>query len=304
MRICSLLPSATEMVYALGLGDQLVGVSHACDYPEDAASKPVVSRSLRGISHLDSAEIDGIIQQARTNNNPLYWIDGDLLRDLKPDLIITQELCEVCAVGSGSVFETAAKVLDYQPIIITVRPAGLEDIFQNILNIGQAAQVPNRAQELVEDLRGRVAHVQSRLPDTMPRPKVFCIDWLDPLRNTGQWVPELVELAGGQEGLAIKWGKSREIAWEEVLAYQPDFLMSMPCAFDSATGGPGVAGTLSIPARLELPVCGTKGSSLFFRRAYSQQVRAKGHRCHGGPGGSDTPGAVLRPGPRGNFHQG
>jgi len=212
MRICSLLPSATEMVCALGLEDQLVGVSHTCDYPETVGEKPVVSRSIRNIRHLESSEIDAIIQQSRTNNNPLYWIDGDLLRELQPDLIITQELCEVCAIGSGSVFETAAKVLDYQPEIITVRPAGLDDIFQNILNVGQAAQVPQRAQDLVDDLRRRMDHVTGGL--------------------TGQWVPELVELAGGLEGLAEKWGKSREIQWREVLDYQPEYLMVMPCAFE------------------------------------------------------------------------
>ena len=232
MRICSLLPSATEMLYALGLGDQLVGVSHTCDYPDEAKTKPVVSQSVRQIRHLASAEIDGIIQQARANDNPLYWINGDLLSELQPDLIITQELCEVCAIGSGSVFETAARVLDYQPTIITVRPAGLEDIFQNILNIGEAAQVKERAQTLVDRLRQRVAHVRAGLANVDRRPRVFCVDWLDPLRNTGQWVPELVELAGGVEGLATKWGKSREIAWEEVLAYQPEYLMFMPCAFD------------------------------------------------------------------------
>ena len=150
MRICSLLPSATEMVYALGLEDQLIGVSHSCDFPERVIGKPVVSRSIRNIRNLGSAEIDAIIQQARTNNNPLYWIDGDLLRELQPDLIITQELCEVCAIGVGSVFETAAKVLDYQPEIISVRPAGLDDIFQNILKVGKAALVPQRAQDLVD----------------------------------------------------------------------------------------------------------------------------------------------------------
>ncbi|HZA22538.1 MAG TPA: ABC transporter substrate-binding protein, partial [Dehalococcoidia bacterium] len=117
MRICSLLPSATEIVYALGLGDQVAGVSHTCDYPPEARTKPVVSQSVRSISHLSSEEIDGIIQQARANNNPVHWINGELLRELRPDLIITQELCEVCAIGSGSVFETAAKVLDYQPNI-------------------------------------------------------------------------------------------------------------------------------------------------------------------------------------------
>ena len=232
MRICSLLPSATEIVYALGLGDQLVGVSHACDYPLDARSKPVVSRSLRQVGHLGSWEIDAIIQQARSTGNPLYWIDGELLRELRPDLIITQELCEVCAVGSGSVFETAAKVLDYEPDIITIRPAGVEDILRNISIIGRAARSVASAENLVDILRRRIEYVGSGLPDGGERPRVFCIDWLDPLRNTGQWGPELVDLAGGLEGLAEKWGKSREVAWEEVLAYQPDYLMMMPCAFE------------------------------------------------------------------------
>ena len=233
MRIISLLPSATEMVYALGLGDQLVGVSHTCDYPDDARSKPVVSRSIRQIRHLSSVEIDSIIQQARANSNPLYWIDEDLLRQLHPDVMLTQEICEVCAISSGSVYETAGKALDYQPEFVTVRPAGLEDIFNNIKNIGKAANVPDRSSTLVEELRQRVNRVTNILPAASQRPKVFCIDWLVPLRNTGQWVPELVELAGGEEGLAVKWGKSRETAWEEVLEYQPDYIMMMPCAFES-----------------------------------------------------------------------
>ncbi len=232
MRTCSLLPSATEIVYALGLGDQVVGVSHTCDYPANARTKPVVSQSVRKISHLSSTEINAIIQQARANDNPVHWINAELLRELRPDLIITQELCEVCAIGSGSVFETAAQVLDYQPDILSIRPAGLEDIFQNILNIGAAAQVPQRAEELVQSLRQRVARVQAGVAGVVDPAKVFCIDWLEPLRNTGQWTPELVELAGGAEGLAVKWGKSREIGWQEVADYQPDYIMVMPCAFD------------------------------------------------------------------------
>jgi iron complex transport system substrate-binding protein len=220
------------MVYALGLGDQLVGVSHTCDYPDDANGKPVVSRSIRQIRHLSSVEIDSIIQQARASNNPLYWIDEELLRQLRPDVILTQEICEVCAISSGSVYETAAKTLDYQPAFVTVRPAGLEDIFNNIKNIGKVANVPDRASALVRELKHRVKKVQDGLPAASLRPRVFCIDWLNPLRNTGQWVPELVELAGGEEGLALKWGKSREIAWQEVLDYQPDYIMMMPCAFE------------------------------------------------------------------------
>ena len=159
MRICSLLPSATEIVYALGLGDRLVGVSHACDYPDDAATKPVVSRSVRQITHLSSEEIDGIVQQARANGNPLYWIDEDLLRELRPDLIITQELCEVCAISSGSVFETAAKVFDYQPEILTIRPNSVADILQNVRNIASAAGAAQRGQDLTESLQSRIRAV-------------------------------------------------------------------------------------------------------------------------------------------------
>ena len=266
MRICSLLPSATEIVYALGLGDQLVGVSHTCDYPAEARSKPVVSRSIRSISHLGSREIDAIIRQARDNDNPVHWIDADLLRELRPDLIITQEICEVCAIDQASVYQTAAQALDYRPEIITTRPVGLEEIYQNILLIGAAAQATKQADALVNRLRKRAERVAAGVADLMAdtgadngvnttfnpgvnagadagsdpgadagkRPKVFCIDWLEPLRNTGQWTPELVELAGGVEGLAEKWGKSRDITWDEVVAYQPDYLMVMPCAFDLA----------------------------------------------------------------------
>ena len=110
------------MVFALGLDDDLVGVSYACDYPDEAATRPVVSHSLRDVKHLDSGEIDALVQQARINRNPMYWIDDELLARLRPDLIITQELCEVCAIASGSVFETAAKVLDYQPEILDHPP--------------------------------------------------------------------------------------------------------------------------------------------------------------------------------------
>ena len=231
MRIVSLLPSATEIVFALGLGDALAGVSHTCDYPAAAQGRPVVSRSIRSKSHLSGAEIDAIVQQARAAGNPQYIIDGELLRRLQSDLILTQELCEVCAVGAGSVFETAARYLDYTPEILSIRPAGLADILDNIRRIGTAAGAPARAESLASELQERADFVAQRAADGH-RPKVFCIDWLEPLRNTGQWTPELVELAGGAEGLAEKWGKSREVGWDEVTAYQPDYVMVMPCAFN------------------------------------------------------------------------
>ena len=226
------MPSATEIVYALGLGDQLVGVSHACDYPSDATAKPVVSQSVRKITHLSSEEIDGIVRQARANSNPLYWIDGGLLRELKPDLIITQELCEVCAIDSGSVFETAAKVLDYQPEILTIRPNFVADILQNVRNIATEAGVPKSGADLAESLQRRVQTVVNGVGNHVERPRVLCLDWLDPLRNTGQWVPELVELAGGEERLAVPGGLSRELTWEEIVEYAPEYLMVMPCGYD------------------------------------------------------------------------
>ena len=243
MRICSLLPSATEIVFALGLGDGLVGVSYACDYPEAAASLPVVSHSLRDIKHLDSGEIDALVQQARANNNPMYWIDEELLARLRPDLIITQELCEVCAIASGSVFETAAKALDYQPHILTIRPDGLDDILQNICNIADAAGVPERGRDLRQSLEARVRRVTGGVLRQAQdrhaqddgaggrRPRVVCLDWLDPLRNTGQWLPEISEMAGGEEGLATPRGHSRVLSWDEVRDYAPEYLMIMPCAF-------------------------------------------------------------------------
>lgn len=238
MRICSLLPSATEIVFALGLGDDLAGVSYACDYPEEAASRPVVSHSLRNIKHLDSGEIDALVQQARANNNPMYWIDEELLARLRPDLIITQELCEVCAIASGSVFETAAKVLDYQPEILTIRPMGLDDILQNVTNVANAAGAPERGRELRRSLEARVNRVTDGVLRQAQddeaggkRPRVVCLDWLDPLRNTGQWLPEISEMAGGEEGLAIPRGHSRELSWDEVREYAPEYLMIMPCAF-------------------------------------------------------------------------
>ena len=238
MRICSLLPSATEIVFALGLGDDLVGVSYACDYPGEAASRPVVSHSLRDVKHLDSGEIDALVQQARANKNPMYWIDGELLARLRPDLIITQELCEVCAIASGSVFETAAKTLDYQPHILTIRPDGLDDILQNICNIADAAGVPERGRELRQSLEARVKRVTGGVlrqaqgeESGGKRPRVVCLDWLDPLRNTGQWLPEISEMAGGEEGLAIPRGHSRVLSWDEVRDYAPEYLMIMPCAF-------------------------------------------------------------------------
>ena len=271
MRICSLLPSATEMVYALGLGDDLVGVSYACDYPYEAASLPVVSHSLRNVKHLDSAEIDAMVQQARANNNPMYWIDEELLASLRPELIITQELCEVCAISSGSVFETAAKVLDYQPEILTIRPSGIDDILQNVTNLANAAGVSERGCEVRGSLEARIKHVTDGVPSDTDRPRVVCLDWLDPLRNTGQWLPEISEMAGGQEGLAIPRGQSRELSWDEVREFAPEYLMIMPCAFDPDRSRQEAHDKLTVlPGWEELPAVKAEQAFVFDGRVPSR----------------------------------
>ena len=271
MRICSLLPSATEMVYALGLGDDLVGVSYACDYPDEAASLPVVSHSLRNVKHLDSAEIDAMVQQARANNNPMYWIDEELLASLRPELIITQELCEVCAISSGSVFETAAKVLDYQPEILTIRPSGIDDILQNVTNLANAAGVSERGREVRGSLEARIKHVTDGVPSDADRPRVVCLDWLDPLRNTGQWLPEISEMAGGQEGLAIPRGQSRELSWGEVREFAPEYLMIMPCAFDPDRSRQEAHDKLTVlPGWEELPAVKAEQAFVFDGRVPSR----------------------------------
>ncbi len=295
MRICSLLPSATEMVYALGLEDSLVGVSYACDFPDEAASLPVVSHSLRDVKHLDSGEIDALVQQARANKNPMYWIDEELLARLRPELIITQELCEVCAIASGSVFETAAKVLDYQPEILTIRPSGVDDILQNISNLANAAGVPERGRELRGSLEARIKRVadgvlrqaqdervgsgqrptsSNRAHDEREgsrRPRVVCLDWLDPLRNTGQWLPEISEMAGGEEGLAIPRGHSRELSWDEVREYAPEYLMIMPCAFGPERSWQEARDKLTVlPGWEDLPAVRNERSFVFDGRIPSR----------------------------------
>ena len=278
MRIVSLLPSATEMVFALGLDNDLVGVSYACDHPEEAASRPVVSHSLRNVKHLDSGEIDALVQQARANNNPMYWIDEELLAGLRPDLIITQELCEVCAIASGSVFETAAKVLDYEPEILTIRPSGVDDILQNISNLANASGVPDRGIELRQSLEARIKHVTAGVAKQAQgrragnrRPRVVCLDWLDPLRNTGQWLPEISEMAGGEEGLAIPRGQSRELSWAEVRDYAPEYLMIMPCAFGPERSRQEAEEKLTVlPGWDELPAVRDERSFVFDGRVPSR----------------------------------
>ena len=235
MKICSLLPSATEIVCSLGLEDQLVGISHVCDYPISLIDSDalVVTKRSSDMVGLSSQAIDKVIKSNRERKIATQIVDADLLRQLSPDIILTQELCYVCAVEYGAVCDVTTEILDYEPQIVSLKPAGVDDILENIIKIAEVCNVKGSGEKLVNSIRSRMNFVIDKLAQAsdLKAPKTFCIDWLAPLRNTGQWIPELIEMAGGREELAEKNGKSREVSWEEVLKYDPDIIFSMPCAF-------------------------------------------------------------------------
>jgi iron complex transport system substrate-binding protein len=230
MRIVSFLPSATEMVYALGLGNRLVGVTHECDYPEEAKNKPVVVRSAIETKGLTSQQIDEAVSRTLKAGQSLYTVDETLLKEMAPDLILTQDLCQVCA-PSGNEIGRVLKFLPISPKIVWLTPRCLEDIFINIRQVGEATGRLDRADEMVRQLRKRVEAVADRARHLSSQPRVFCMEWLSPPYNAGHWMPELVELAGGRDGLAKNGRDSIRISWERILDYAPEVLIMCPCGF-------------------------------------------------------------------------
>jgi iron complex transport system substrate-binding protein len=232
MRIVSLLPSATEIVFALGLGDHLVGVSHECDYPPEAATRPAVTRSLLPAG-LGQAEVDREVKRLLAEYGTIYELDRELLDRLQPDLILTQRLCYVCAVGYEQVC-AAVEALGTGAHIISLEPEGLDDIFDTILTVGRAAGREEVARRLVGKLRARIGQVRARVAGRLPRPRVLALEWLDPPLAGGHWVPEMVELAGGHD----LFGRPREPAvrldWARVVEADPDVIILMPCGYDLA----------------------------------------------------------------------
>ena len=199
MRILSLLPSATEIVYALGLGDNLVGVSHECDYPPEVRTKPVVSTSDLS-STLRSAEIHGAVNAHRHPAHSLYRIDEQLLRQIDPEVILTQELCTVCAIPVAQVRE-AARILAGPCRIVSLEPNNLRQILDNILTVGEVTGQEERARAVTLSLQERIDHVAAGPPRATSRPRVFCMEWMDPPMAGGHWVPEMIRLAGGTDGM-------------------------------------------------------------------------------------------------------
>jgi iron complex transport system substrate-binding protein len=229
MRILSLLPSATEIVYALGLGDNLVGVSHECDYPPEVRTKPVVSTSDLP-STLRSTEIHGAVSAHRHPSHSLYRIDEQLLRQIDPEVILTQELCSVCAIPVAQVRE-AARILAGPCRIVSLEPNNLRQILDNILTVGEVTGREERARAVTLSLQERIAQVAAVASPVTLRPRVFCMEWMDPPMAGGHWVPEMIRLAGGTDGLGHDGSPSTVIPWEQVVEYGPEVLVVMPCGY-------------------------------------------------------------------------
>ena len=229
MRIVSLLPSATEICFSLGLGQSLVGVTHECDFPPQAEYKPKLTRSELEHAGRSPGDIDRHVRAALHQGSSLYRLDQEELSRAHPDLIITQELCPVCAVAYPQVLD-AARLLPGRPAILSLEPNNLADVMRTIVDVGQATGTRERAKELVRSLWARVDAVRGALSGGH-RPRVVCLEWIDPLMVAGHWVPDQVDVAGGIDVLGTTGRPSREVSWEEVRAAAPEVLLLMPCGF-------------------------------------------------------------------------
>src|SRR5579863_5851989 len=231
MKICSLLPSATEILFALGLGDQVAGVSHECDFPPEAKSKTVLIKSR--ISHTESAAaMDRQVREFLDRGESLYSVDFELLRGMEPDLIVTQDLCHVCAATPDDLGAALAH-LQRQPRVVTLNPHSLADVCADIRTVGEATGRAEQADALVAEFERDIAIV-ARSVAGLDRPRVLCLEWLDPLYVAGHWVPEMVERAGGVDVLGHQGKPSFRVDWETVHAAQPEVIVIMPCGYTLA----------------------------------------------------------------------
>jgi iron complex transport system substrate-binding protein len=227
MNIVSLLPSATEILYSLGLGDRISGVTHECDYPPDVRRKTVVTRCAFDSRTMTQAEIDERVRGLARDEKSLYSIDEEQIRIADPDFIVTQELCDVCAVTPAEVNRVISK-LTKRPEVISLNPVSVNDVFSDMIQIGRALHL--NAEQIVSQLKQRIEAITA-VPAAQ-RPRVGCIEWFNPIWRTGHWVPEMVEMAGGFEVFSKAGKPSRPLSWEELQKADPDILILMPCGCD------------------------------------------------------------------------
>src|SRR5215467_181416 len=231
MRIVSLLPSATETLFALGLGQQVVGVSHECDYPAEARSKTVVVHS-RLPAGLTPVEIDRHVREFTERGESIYGVNGEVLRRLAPDLIVTQNLCSVCAASPEDLAAILA-TFDYRPEVLSLDPLDLGDVWRDILWVGDETMRGHEAEHLLETIGARLAAVESEIAQTVCRPRVAFLEWLQPIYVGGHWVPEMIELAGGRDIFGKLRTPSFSLPLEDVIAAQPEVLVIAPCGYNA-----------------------------------------------------------------------
>jgi iron complex transport system substrate-binding protein len=230
MRIVSLVPHATELLFALGLGDDVVAVTHECDFPEEVLALPHVTRDVLPAG-LSSAEIDAAVRERTEQGKAIYELDEERLGELEPDLIVTQELCAVCAVSYDDVVEVAERI-PTAPRVISLDPKTLGEAMGDIRTIAQATGVRDAALDLVTRQRARIDAVRRAVKDADPVP-VAAIEWLDPVFVAGHWTPQIIELAGGADVLGFAGEHSEQSTWETVAAARPEVVVAMPCGYDA-----------------------------------------------------------------------
>jgi iron complex transport system substrate-binding protein len=262
MRIASLVPSATELLFALGLGDSVVAVTHECDYPQSAAGKPHLTRSVIPAG-LTAAEIDAAVRERTGSGRALYELDEPRLAELEVDLIVTQAVCEVCAVSFDDVVAAAGR-LPTRPRVLSLDPSTLEDVLADIPRLADAAGAAAAGAALLEDARSRIAAVQ-RAVAAAPRPRVAAVEWLDPLFLGGHWVPAMVDLAGGTDVLGVAGAKSRTAEWPELERARPELVVSMPCGYATERAHAETLAAADRLARLDARVVAVDASSYFSR---------------------------------------
>ncbi|MEO7001061.1 MAG: cobalamin-binding protein [Ktedonobacterales bacterium] len=256
-RIISLLPSATEILFALGLDDQVLAVTHECDYPPAALTKPHITRSLLR-PDMTSGEIDAAVRSQLTSDaHSLYTIDRDLLGAIQPDLIVTQQLCEVCAVDYDEVLD-AITILPKRPQVITLEPNRLADVLRDIGTVGVATDRAQAAEALVADFEARIERVRLTVAQATTRPRVAFIEWIDPIFCGGHWNPELVAMAGGEDPIGRVGKRSEQVAWERVRATQPEVMVVAACGFTEQRAREDEPTLRAYPGFAELP-CARSG---------------------------------------------
>jgi iron complex transport system substrate-binding protein len=251
-RIISFLPSATEMVYALGLGNQLVGVTHECDYPLEAKTKPIVVRSVLPVEGMSQREIDLAVTQRLRNGLSLYQVDEALVQDIAPDLILTQDLCQVCA-PSGNEVTQLLKTLSSKPEILWLTPKSLDQIFENVRELGSATDRLPQAEALIAAGHARLEKITTVTRALSYRPRVFCMEWMDPIYCCGHWVPEMVRIAGGDDELGRKGTDSIRMTWDDVLRWAPEVLIMMPCGLHMEKAAEQAEQLFAYPGWSDLP---------------------------------------------------